>query len=192
MNAVRKYAALVLVTPLALALDQWTKFLAVSHLTRALAGPGSPGFFGANHLLALRTAPVTVTSFWKFVYAENPGAAFSFLAGASSGARIPFFYVVALAATVLIGFFYVKSGDGHGLRRLALAMVLGGAFGNTLDRIIHGYVIDFILWHAGHYEWPVFNVADSFVCVGVFLLLTENWWVKSPAPLPVTEKAAAP
>jgi signal peptidase II len=186
---VRKYLPLIFLTPLALALDQWSKLLAVRHLTRGLEQAGV-GFYSAHHLLYLRTAPITVNGFWDFRYAENPGAAWSFLAQANEGIRIPFFYGVAIAATALILYFYVKSEPAHLVRRLALAMVLGGALGNTLDRVVHGYVIDFILWHVGDHEWPVFNVADSFVCVGVFLLLTEGWFTKKPAPAPETGSAA--
>ncbi|MBS2032889.1 MAG: signal peptidase II [Deltaproteobacteria bacterium] len=177
MNGLRKFSPLLVVTPLALALDQWTKYLAVVHLTHALTAGGAH-FYSAMRLLAYRAETVRVASFWDFRYAENTGAAFSFMAGTNDSLRVPFFYLVAVAATALILYFYVKSGPEHWLRRLALAMVLGGAFGNTLDRVVHGYVIDFILWHVGPHEWPVFNVADSFVCVGVFLLLTEGWFTK--------------
>lgn len=190
MISTRKYLPLFIVAPLALLLDQWTKFLAVSHLTHGLTAEN--GFFRASHLLAMRTAPVVVSpNFWDFRYAENTGAAFSFLAGATEGIRIPFFYAVAVAASVLILYFYVQSGAGMLVRRLALAMVLGGAVGNTVDRFLRGYVIDFIHWHAGVHEWPVFNVADSFVCVGVFLLLTENLFVKKPKPSAAAEQPVA-
>lgn len=188
MTPLRKYLPLAIVAPVAFLLDQWTKYLAVLHLTRGLAPGASSGFFQANHLIGMRTAPVVVSpQFWDFRYAENTGAAFSFLAGASDGLRIPFFYAVAIAATALILYFYVKSGEGHLVRRLGLAMVLGGAFGNTLDRFVRGYVIDFIHWHAGNLDWPVFNVADSFVCVGVVLLLTENLFVRTPKASPSAE-----
>jgi len=190
MNGFRKFLPLALLTPLALALDQWTKYLAVKNLTHALTS-GGMHFYSPMRLLAYRAEPVHVTSFWDFRYAENTGAAFSFMAGTNDSLRVPFFYLVAVAATALILYFYVKSGPEHLLRRLALAMVLGGAFGNTLDRVVHGYVIDFILWHAGPHEWPVFNVADSFVCVGVFLLLTEGWFVKRLEGGAVTASKAA-
>ena len=190
MNGLRKYLPLAVVTPLALALDQWTKYLAVLHLTRALTAGGGH-FYSAARALAFRADAVRVLPFWDFRYAENTGAAFSFMAGTNDSLRVPFFYLVAVAATALIMTFYVKSGPEHALRRLALAMVLGGAFGNTLDRVVHGYVIDFILWHVGPHEWPVFNVADSFVCVGVFLLLTEGWFVKRLEGAAATPSKAA-
>lgn len=181
MSGARKFLPLALIAPVALVLDQWSKYAAVVHLTRAIGGGGLNNFYAAKHLLAQRTGAYTVNAFWDFRYAENPGAAWSFLAAANESIRVPFFFGVAIAATILIGYFYVKSEPAQALRRVALAMVMGGALGNTLDRICHGYVIDFILWHVGAHEWPVFNVADSFVCVGVALLLTENWFVKKPA-----------
>src|SRR6185437_12556260 len=98
MNGLRKYLPLAVVTPIALALDQWTKYLAVAHLTRALTS-GGLHFYTSMRLLAFRAESVHVLPFWDFRYAENTGAAFSFMAGTNDSLRVPFFYCVAVAAT---------------------------------------------------------------------------------------------
>jgi signal peptidase II len=177
----RRYAQLALVALTALVLDQGTKYLAVNHLTRLASNPEVGSYTTAKHLYYLAQPPVVVTSFWEFHYAENPGAAWSFLANTSEAIRIPFFYAVALLAGLVILYFFRESTPEQGLRRLALSMVLGGALGNTADRVLHGYVVDFIAWHYGPYYWPTFNVADCFVCVGVGLLLTEGLFQRQAA-----------
>ena len=64
----------------------------------------------------------------------------------------------------------------------ALALVLGGAFGNLVDRTLHGYVIDFVQWHVAGYYWPAFNVADSAICLGAVLLIIDSFRKPSAAP----------
>ena len=113
-----------------------------------------------------------VTPFFNLVLWHNPGAAFSFLAGAGGWQRW-FFVAVTLAVSAVILAMLRKSG-GNRLLAGALALVLGGALGNLWDRLTLGHVVDFIQLHAAGYYWPAFNVADSAITVGVVLILWDG------------------
>ncbi|MBX3674647.1 MAG: lipoprotein signal peptidase [Burkholderiales bacterium] len=113
-----------------------------------------------------------VTPFFNLVLWHNPGAAFSFLAGAGGWQRW-FFVAVTLAVSAVILAMLRKSG-GNRLLATALALVLGGALGNLWDRLTLGHVVDFIQLHAAGYYWPAFNVADSAITVGVVLILWDG------------------
>ena len=113
-------------------------------------------------------------NFWHFRYAENPGAAWSFLAGAPDWFRTPFFLVVAVAAMIFIIVYFRKTHPEQTLLQIALAMIFGGALGNFIDRFRLGYVIDFIDWHwYASASWPTFNVADAGITVGVVLMALD-------------------
>ena len=114
----------------------------------------------------------TVTSFFSIVRVHNTGAAFSFLAGASGWQRW-FFVGLGLVATGFIVWMLRR----HGEQRLfgwALALILGGALGNVIDRLLHGHVVDFIQLHYGGAYFPSFNVADSAISVGAVLLILDE------------------
>ena len=121
----------------------------------------------------------TVTSFFNLVRVHNAGAAFSFLAGASGWQRW-FFVGLGLAATVFI-VWMLRQHSGQRLFSLALALILGGALGNVIDRLLHGHVIDFLQFHwawlspmfPGGY-FPSFNIADSAITVGAILLILDE------------------
>lgn len=117
-----------------------------------------------------------VFSWFNLVLAHNTGAAFSFLAGASGWQREFFIGVTLLISGVLL--WMLRSNQGNRLLSLALALVLGGAAGNLYDRILHGYVIDFVQWHVAGYYWPAFNIADSAICLGAALLIFDS--IKQP------------
>jgi signal peptidase II len=114
----------------------------------------------------------TVTSFFNVVRVHNTGAAFSFLANAAGWQRW-FFVVLGLAATVFIVWMLLRHG-GQRLFSFALALILGGALGNVIDRLLHGYVVDFIQVHWGSAYFPSFNVADSAISVGAALLILDE------------------
>ena len=113
-----------------------------------------------------------VTSFFNLVRVHNTGAAFSFLAGASGWQRWLFIGLGA-AATVFIVWMLLRHG-GQRMFSTALALILGGALGNVIDRLWHGYVVDFIqVHHAGAY-FPSFNIADSAITLGAVLLSVDE------------------
>jgi signal peptidase II len=113
-----------------------------------------------------------VTSFFNVVRVHNTGAAFSFLAGASGWQRW-FFVGLGIAASVVITWMLVK----HPTQKLfcfAIAMILGGAIGNVIDRLIHGYVVDFIQLHYAGRAFPSFNLADSAITLGAICLVLDE------------------
>ena len=113
-----------------------------------------------------------VTSFFNVVRVHNSGAAFSFLAGASGWQRW-FFVGLGFAAAGFI-VWMLRSHGGQRLFSWALALILGGALGNVIDRLLHGHVIDFIQLHYGGWYFPSFNVADSAISVGAVLLILDE------------------
>ena len=110
-----------------------------------------------------------IRGFLDLVYAENPGIAFGHL---QEGGQFGRWFFVGLAAAavagVLVYFFRTPRNDDRTLG--ACALLLAGILGNLTDRVRMGYVVDFILAHAGQYHWPTFNVADASICVGALLM----------------------
>ncbi|MCY1032866.1 signal peptidase II [Corallococcus sp. BB11-1] len=192
---------LLLVVVLAvLAADQVTKYLAVSRLTQALDGRDGlarvSGFLSEQNLdndppvegeFRRNTRPYRfIEDYWHFRYVENPGAAWGMFADLPDTARKVFFHVVSLAALSFILVLYRRTDASQKVVRLALALITGGALGNFMDRLIRGYVIDFIDWHWRNQpgmRWPTFNVADAAIVVGVALMLLDSVWVRRPEPV---------
>src|SRR6185436_18198377 len=114
-----------------------------------------------------------VTSFFNMVLVYNKGAAFSFLAQAD-GWQTPLFAAFALIASVIVAVLIVRK-PGERLFCAALALILGGALGNLVDRLRFGQVVDFLDFHAYGWHWPAFNVADSAITVGAVLLILEGF-----------------
>lgn len=116
---------------------------------------------------------VTVTPFFNLVLVFNPGAAFSFLADHAGWQRW-FFSVIALSISGWI-LWQLRSARSGTWFTVSLALIMGGALGNLIDRLWLGMVIDFMDMHAGGWHWPAFNIADSAVCVGAVLyVLCQN------------------
>lgn len=112
---------------------------------------------------------VEVTPFFNFVHVRNPGAAFSFLADASGWQRW-FFSGLALVVSAWLGFMIWQSPDDR-LFCAAASLMMSGALGNLIDRVVHGEVIDFLDFHWAGWHWPAFNVADSAITVGAVLFV---------------------
>ncbi len=142
----------LLIALVVIAADQLAKTLVLSHFQ-----------LGDSH---------RVTSFFNWVRVHNSGAAFSFLAGASGWQRW-FFVGIGLAATAFIVWLLKRHG-GQRLFSWALALILGGALGNVIDRLLHGYVVDFIQVHWRGWYFPSFNVADSAITLGAGLLILDE------------------
>ena len=133
-------------------LDQVSKWIALG-----LLYPGEVRYF---------------TPFWNWVLAFNSGAAFSFLSDAGGWQRW-FFTIFSLVISVWIVTLLRKHNNEFCLS-LALALILGGALGNVIDRLHLGAVVDFIQWHVAGYYWPAFNVADSAITLGAIILLWDQ------------------
>ncbi|HEX9078165.1 MAG TPA: signal peptidase II [Desulfuromonadaceae bacterium] len=110
-------------------------------------------------------------NFFSITYLRNKGAAFSFLSNAAW--RLPFFIGVSLVASIAIIVAFGRLRDDQRLAQVSLAMIFSGAVGNLIDRLRLGEVIDFLDAHWYRHHWPAFNVADSLICVGVFLLALD-------------------
>ncbi|MFN7183336.1 MAG: signal peptidase II [Thermomonas haemolytica] len=134
------------VSALVLVLDQWSK----AWVLKAL-----PEF----------TAVPVIEGFWNWYRTYNTGAAFSFLADAGGWQKY-FFVALALAISALMAWMLARLPRRDWRQALPLALVIGGALGNVIDRFVHGHVVDFIQWHVGQHYWPAFNVADSAVVCG--------------------------
>ena len=136
-------------------LDQLTKYLATDMLIYA--------------------DPVAVVPFLNLTLLHNTGAAFSFLSQAGGWQRW-FFAAIALLVSVGILFWLKKLGRDKLWEALALALVMGGAIGNVVDRIVYGYVIDFLDFYYGAWHYPAFNVADMAIVLGAAILILDSLW----------------
>jgi signal peptidase II len=143
---------------LVIVLDQLTKYLMKERLS-----------FGET---------VKVTPFFDLVLVYNPGAAFSFLSTASGWQR---WFFVALALSISSWLLVlIRRHARESWLPLSFVLILGGALGNVIDRLLYGAVIDFLYFHAGRYGWPAFNIADSAITIGVCLLVWDQLVVQRP------------
>ena len=150
-TSTRRWLAWLAVSAGVVALDQLSK-----HLVREMLANGRS---------------IRVTPFFDLVLILNPGAAFSFLSSAAGWQR-ELFIGIALAASVLIVYLMRK----HAADRVfcwGLGLILGGAIGNVIDRVLLGAVVDFLYFHLGEYYWPAFNLADSAITCGAALLIWD-------------------
>lgn len=162
-----KYKLLYIITPSVFVMDQLTKLIVIGRLDVGSRNPVIQGFFDLVHF-------------------QNTGAAFGLFSRTEESFRVPFFYIIAVVATVLLALFYKALDERERLVPLALSLVFGGIAGNVLDRIRLGSVVDFLSFHIGNssldfqftgshihipLEWPAFNIADSAITVAMVLLL---------------------
>lgn len=145
------------ITVLVILFDQLTKILASNQLVYRL--------------------PVEIMPMFNFTLMHNEGAAFSFLADAGGWQRW-FFLVLTTAVSIFLFMWLRKLKTHQVLQYTALALILGGAIGNLIDRAIYGYVIDFIDIYYQQHHWPAFNIADSAIFIGAALLITDT--IKNP------------
>ena len=175
MNATRSGLYWLWLSALAIVLDQLSKFALGEHL-RAYVDV------------------VAVTGYFNLVHIHNPGAAFSLLANQPGWQRF-FFLGIALVACVVI--FFLLRRASRPRYAIALALILGGALGNVIDRLLYGYVIDFLDFHLGAWHWPAFNVADSAITLGASLLVWDSLAAapgpnKTPESTPEAARDGAP
>lgn len=113
-----------------------------------------------------------ITDFFNIVRVHNAGAAFSFLSDASGWQRWFFTGIGLLAAAVIL--WMLKSHSGQKLFSFALACILSGAIGNVIDRVLYGYVVDFLDFHWAGWHFPAFNIADSAISIGAACLILDE------------------
>ena len=123
----------------------------------------------ASHFI-LTLLPYKVTPFLNFRLVYNSGSAFGFL-DQQSGWQLWFLSIVAIVVCVALLIWLYRLPTSHRWTAVAIAMIIGGALGNMIDRLTLGYVLDFIDVHVGSHHWPAFNVADMAICIGVVIVL---------------------
>jgi len=117
---------------------------------------------------------IQIMPFFNLTYVHNTGAAFSFLSEAGGWQRW-FFAGLALVISIVIAVWLTRLKKHETLLAVALALVLGGAVGNLIDRLAYGYVVDFLDVYYDTWHWPAFNIADSAITLGVILMLAESF-----------------
>lgn len=123
--------------------------------------------------MSLHESIVVIGGFFNLTYVRNPGAAFSFLADAPAAFRMVFFVSITVCAILLVLYYIVRSKIEEPFVTFALSLILSGALGNLIDRVRFGEVVDFLDVYIGPHHWPAFNVADSAITVGAFILILE-------------------
>ena len=124
----------------------------------------------ADRFLSMHSVQTIIPGFFDLVLAYNQGAAFSFLSNAGGWQRW-FFTALAIAVSVFLLLWIKRLHPSERMMAIALALILGGAIGNLIDRILYGHVIDFIHWFYRDFSWPAFNLADSAITLGAALLI---------------------
>ncbi|WP_445114533.1 signal peptidase II [Acinetobacter sp. WZC-1] len=142
---------------LTIVLDQWTKWIASTHLNYA--------------------DPVQVLPFLNWTLLHNNGAAFSFLSDAGGWQRYLFTSLAGLVSVVFI-FWLMRMPRHSVVLPAAIALILGGAIGNLIDRVTLGYVVDFIHIYYNTSHFPAFNIADSAITLGTILLLIDTFFLE--------------
>lgn len=167
----KRWTLFVIIAAVTLALDLGTKYWARHNLATNPPTCDVPEDFRTGRCTGV-PEPV-VDGFWEWRLAFNKGAAFSFLHAAEAGRWI----LTGIGIVAVFGMLWMvhKARAHQRLLVTALAIVAGGAIGNLADRIYFGMVTDFVLWRYKEHEWPVFNVADVALVVGVGLLLIDAW-----------------
>lgn len=116
-------------------------------------------------------SPSFIVSFFNLTLLHNYGAAFSFLSDAKTIWQVVFLSLIAVGAIIAIIIWLSRLPANKNMHGIALSLILGGAIGNLYNRIIDGYVVDFIDVHIHGYHWPAFNVADSSIFVGAIIIV---------------------
>ena len=137
-------------TGLILVVDQITKILVENRITYSIKV--IPGLF-------------------NLVFVKNSGAAWGILAGKGR-----LLLIISIIVFILIVVFIRRIAEGWPERYYSMALISGGIVGNSIDRIWRGSVVDFLDFYYGSYHWPAFNVADSAICVGVFIFIISSWF----------------
>lgn len=156
-----KYLKLAVIAGLVIIFDQITKAVVQNTVPLYHSITVIPGFFSITHI-------------------HNPGGAFGFMANKGLGLRNLLFLLISSLAICLLFYFYKKTPQKYALLSTCFALILGGAFGNLIDRIRFGKVIDFLDCYIGSYHWPAFNVADSAITVGVGIYVILVIFKKMP------------
>ena len=126
-----------------------------------------------SNLMNVYDSVIIVKNFFNITYVKNTGAAWSLFAG-----RTWLLIIVSLIIISFIIFYIYKNKPKNKFEMVGYSLVLGGAIGNFIDRIVYGYVIDFLDFNIFGYDYPIFNIADTFIVMGVIILCICTWRCK--------------
>lgn len=178
MRAMRLVVLMTLIDVIII-LDQLSKWFVTEHILRPESEGSQFGF-----LEWLMSAPerlgyieIEVTNFFNWVMVWNEGVSFGLLSG--NGNDLMPFILIGLSLVVSVVFLIWMIKSHSWLQGTAIALVIGGAIGNVIDRARFGAVIDFLDVHVAGYHWPAFNIADSCIVVGIFMLITYSLFLEN-------------
>ncbi len=144
--------------------------------------------WGVSQKIALHESISIIPGFFRLTNVQNRGAAFGLFSESPSEYKVAVLVLFSLVALVVVSTLLWKNSHTLTTTGVGLALILGGALGNLWDRIVTGHVVDFLLFYVRSYQWPAFNVADSAIVVGAFLLVAEILFAKPPAQHAATER----
>jgi signal peptidase II len=124
-----------------------------------------------DRTMSLHESIPIIDGFFSLTYVRNTGAAFGIFSGSHEAFRLPFLILVSLLALGFVVVMLKRLRDDETGLITALSLIIGGAIGNLVDRVLYGEVIDFLDFYWSHYHWPAFNVADSCITIGVLITL---------------------
>lgn len=148
----KRHTPYVILIAVLVAIDQITKALVAANVSEIHPVHVIPGFFDISHV-------------------HNTGAIFGMFSGSSNKLVAILLTAAQMAAMVMVIYYFFKTPASQRGTKFALTLILSGAFGNLIDRVMHGYVIDFLRFYIKRSEWPNFNVADSCISIGALLLV---------------------
>jgi signal peptidase II len=143
-----------------------------------------------DRMMTLHESHPVIDGFLRLTYVRNRGAAFGILSDAELPFQATLFSFLSLSALAAIALYAWRLPAESRLPKAALAVIMGGAIGNLIDRMRLGYVIDFVDAYLGPHHWPAFNVADSAISVGVVLLILDMLWHPQSEPNAPAERTA--
>jgi signal peptidase II len=155
-------ARLTLLSLAVLVVDQWTKVLAEDHL------------LGSGQV-------VLIPGFVNLTLVENTGVAFGLFAAGGNTLGVVILSLLGLMALSLVLYYFWRTPETNRTVLVGLALILGGAVGNLVDRLMSGSVTDFIDVYVGRYHWPTFNAADSAIVIGICLMAIDAFWPRPSA-----------
>lgn len=144
--------------------------------------------WGISQKIALHESINIIPGFFRLTHVQNRGAAFGLFSESPSEYKVAVLVLFSLVALVVVSTLLWKNSHTLTTTGVGLALILGGALGNLWDRIVTGHVVDFLLFYVRSYQWPAFNVADTAIVVGAFLLVAEILFAKPPAQHAATER----
>ena len=127
--------------------------------------------YAVQHMLTLHNPIEVISGFFNITYIFNPGAAFGLFGNISETARMIILVGISLIAFAILFYMYIKIGERDNLVLIPIALIIGGALGNLIDRIRFQMVVDFLDFYWGNFHWPAFNIADAAITAGTIILV---------------------